>query len=142
MYIHAYQQMTCPSPHHWCCAGLRAMRPACARHALRARAVRACVVASSKDNMQGGGAKKKSPSDFFKVSIGRPVVVKLNSGVEYRGMYIPPHLTSPPHLPTFASPHSYHLTTSIITTSLSPHYIHTNKHLLLLMCCCRYSRSC
>jgi U6 snRNA-associated Sm-like protein LSm6 len=33
-----------------------------------------------------GGPKKKSPSDFFKVSIGRPVVVKLNSGVEYRGI--------------------------------------------------------
>jgi len=31
-------------------------------------------------------AKKKSPSDFFKASLGRPVVVKLNSGVEYRGI--------------------------------------------------------
>jgi len=31
-------------------------------------------------------AKKKSPSDFFKLALGRPVVVKLNSGVEYRGI--------------------------------------------------------
>jgi len=35
---------------------------------------------------QGGAAKKKSPSDFFKIALGRPVVVKLNSGVEYRGI--------------------------------------------------------
>eukprot|EP01105_Mastigella_eilhardi_P007784 TRINITY_DN1945_c0_g2_i3.p2 TRINITY_DN1945_c0_g2~~TRINITY_DN1945_c0_g2_i3.p2 ORF type:complete len:106 (-),score=38.00 TRINITY_DN1945_c0_g2_i3:52-369(-) len=34
----------------------------------------------------GGGAKKSSPSDFFKQALGRPVTVKLNSGVEYRGI--------------------------------------------------------
>merc|ERR1712110_316708 len=30
--------------------------------------------------------KKYSPSDFVKGIIGRPVVVKLNSGVDYRGI--------------------------------------------------------
>lgn len=29
---------------------------------------------------------KKSPSDFLKQVIGQPVSVKLNSGVEYRGV--------------------------------------------------------
>jgi len=28
---------------------------------------------------------KKSPSDFLKMVLGRAVIVKLNSGVEYRG---------------------------------------------------------
>lgn len=28
---------------------------------------------------------KNNPSDFLKTVIGRPVVVKLNSGVDYRG---------------------------------------------------------
>ena len=28
---------------------------------------------------------KRDPSDFLKTVIGRPVVVKLNSGVDYRG---------------------------------------------------------
>ena len=31
-------------------------------------------------------SEKKSPADFLKQVIGRPVVVKLNSGVEYRGV--------------------------------------------------------
>ena len=30
--------------------------------------------------------EKKSPSDFLKTVLGRPVVVKLNSGVDYRGV--------------------------------------------------------
>jgi hypothetical protein len=30
-------------------------------------------------------AKKRSPSDFLKSVLGRPVRVKLNSGTEYRG---------------------------------------------------------
>ncbi|CAM9787326.1 unnamed protein product, partial [Discosporangium mesarthrocarpum] len=30
------------------------------------------------------GSAKKSPSDFLKTVLGRPVVVKLNSGVDYR----------------------------------------------------------
>ena len=29
--------------------------------------------------------KKQNPSDFLKLIIGKPVVVKLNSGVDYRG---------------------------------------------------------
>mmetsp|Transcript_24816 Transcript_24816/g.36600 ORF Transcript_24816/g.36600 Transcript_24816/m.36600 type:complete len:89 (-) Transcript_24816:129-395(-) len=31
-------------------------------------------------------AAKRSPNDFLKQVLGRPVVVKLNSGVEYRGI--------------------------------------------------------
>ena len=30
---------------------------------------------------------KRSPSDFLKSVLGRPVRVKLNSGTEYRGKY-------------------------------------------------------
>lgn len=30
--------------------------------------------------------KKRSPSDFLKSVLGRPVRVKLNSGIEYRGV--------------------------------------------------------
>lgn len=30
-------------------------------------------------------SKKQTPSEFLKNVIGRPVVVKLNSGVDYRG---------------------------------------------------------
>ncbi|RRT76164.1 hypothetical protein B296_00007989 [Ensete ventricosum] len=33
----------------------------------------------------GGSASAKTPSDFLKSIRGRPVVVKLNSGVDYRG---------------------------------------------------------
>ena len=29
---------------------------------------------------------RKNPSDFLKAVLGRPVVVKLNSGVDYRGV--------------------------------------------------------
>lgn len=29
---------------------------------------------------------KKSPNDFLKMVLGRPVMVKLNSGVDYRGV--------------------------------------------------------
>ena len=31
-------------------------------------------------------SKKRTPSDFLKEIIGQPVVVKLNSGVDYRGV--------------------------------------------------------
>jgi len=31
-------------------------------------------------------ASQKSPSDFLKLVLGRPVVVKLNSGVTYKGI--------------------------------------------------------
>lgn len=30
--------------------------------------------------------KKQTPSEFLKLIIGRPVIVKLNSGVDYRGV--------------------------------------------------------
>mmetsp|Transcript_5696 Transcript_5696/g.11742 ORF Transcript_5696/g.11742 Transcript_5696/m.11742 type:complete len:102 (-) Transcript_5696:321-626(-) len=30
--------------------------------------------------------KKRSPSDFLKSVLGKPAVVKLNSGIEYRGV--------------------------------------------------------
>jgi hypothetical protein len=33
-------------------------------------------------------SKKQTPSEFLKLIIGRPVVVKLNSGVDYRGKKI------------------------------------------------------
>lgn len=33
-------------------------------------------------------SKKQTPSEFLKLIIGRPVVVKLNSGVDYRGIQI------------------------------------------------------
>ena len=32
-------------------------------------------------------SRKQTPSDFLKQIIGRPVVVKLNSGVDYRGTF-------------------------------------------------------
>merc|ERR1712070_478955 len=31
---------------------------------------------------------KKSPSDFLKLVLGRPVIVKLNSGVTYQGILV------------------------------------------------------
>ena len=31
-------------------------------------------------------SRKQTPSEFLKLIIGRPVVVKLNSGVDYRGV--------------------------------------------------------
>jgi len=31
-------------------------------------------------------SRKQTPSEFLKKIIGRPVVVKLNSGVDYRGI--------------------------------------------------------
>lgn len=34
-----------------------------------------------------GSANTKTPADFLKSIRGRPVVVKLNSGVDYRGNY-------------------------------------------------------
>ncbi|KAG6515394.1 U6 snRNA-associated Sm-like protein LSm6 [Zingiber officinale] len=34
----------------------------------------------------GGGGSVKTPADFLKSIRGRPVVVKLNSGVDYRGI--------------------------------------------------------
>jgi hypothetical protein len=44
----------------------------------------------------GGGAvgSAKTPADFLKSIRGRPVVVKLNSGVDYRGMLYAPVFSS------------------------------------------------
>jgi U6 snRNA-associated Sm-like protein LSm6 len=36
--------------------------------------------------VEQGPVKKRSPSDFLKSVLGRPVRVKLNSGIEYRGV--------------------------------------------------------
>jgi U6 snRNA-associated Sm-like protein LSm6 len=36
--------------------------------------------------MEAEQATKKSPSDFLKSVLGRPVDVKLNNGVEYKGV--------------------------------------------------------
>ncbi|KAG7346672.1 LSM domain containing protein [Nitzschia inconspicua] len=38
------------------------------------------------DNAVPVAEKKRSPSDFLKSVLGRPAVVKLNSGIEYRGV--------------------------------------------------------
>jgi len=39
-------------------------------------------------------SRKQTPSDFLKQIIGRPVVVKLNSGTDYRGLPLPITLTA------------------------------------------------
>lgn len=36
------------------------------------------------------------PGAFLKGVVGQPVVVRLNSGVDYRGTSVPSDLTSPP----------------------------------------------
>ena len=33
-----------------------------------------------------GGEKKKTPADFLKQVVGRPVIVKLNTGESYKGV--------------------------------------------------------
>lgn len=43
----------------------------------------------------GGGGSVKTPSDFLKSIRGRPVVVKLNSGVDYRGIPLVPSKLNP-----------------------------------------------
>ena len=50
------------------------------------------------------GGSKRTPSEFLKNVLGRPVVVKLNSGVDYRGpaprlpgRAPPPQTLSSPH---------------------------------------------
>jgi len=37
---------------------------------------------------KGGSGTTKTPADFLKSIRGRPVVVKLNSGVDYRGFFL------------------------------------------------------
>uniref|UniRef100_A0A7R9WTR9 Sm domain-containing protein n=1 Tax=Craspedostauros australis TaxID=1486917 RepID=A0A7R9WTR9_9STRA len=41
---------------------------------------------AAEDDSGKAGDKKRSPSDFLKSVLGRPVRVKLNSGIEYRGV--------------------------------------------------------
>jgi U6 snRNA-associated Sm-like protein LSm6 len=41
------------------------------------------------DKGEAAPTSTKTPSDFLKSIRGRPVVVKLNSGVDYRGMWHP-----------------------------------------------------
>ena len=36
--------------------------------------------------MDASSGSRKKPTEFLKAIIGRPVVIKLNSGVEYRGV--------------------------------------------------------
>ena len=43
------------------------------------------VVAAAEPDHKPTSSTVKSPSDFLKAVLGRSVVVKLNSGVEYRG---------------------------------------------------------
>jgi hypothetical protein len=44
---------------------------------------------ADKPGSGGAGGAVKTPSDFLKSIRGRPVVVKLNSGVDYRGIALP-----------------------------------------------------
>mmetsp|Transcript_14339 Transcript_14339/g.42062 ORF Transcript_14339/g.42062 Transcript_14339/m.42062 type:complete len:101 (-) Transcript_14339:251-553(-) len=37
-------------------------------------------------DQSNAGAKKRSPSDFLKAVLGRPVNVRLNSGTDYQGV--------------------------------------------------------
>ncbi|CAL4969199.1 unnamed protein product [Urochloa decumbens] len=60
----------------------------------------------------GGGGAVKTPSDFLKSIRGRPVVVKLNSGVDYRG-HLPPSALFPP-------PFSAHLQAMLQTLTPQP----------------------
>ena len=43
------------------------------------------AAAPAESGRGGGGSDKRTPSEFLKNVLGRPVVVKLNSGVDYRG---------------------------------------------------------
>ncbi|CAM9774143.1 unnamed protein product [Ectocarpus sp. 13 AM-2016] len=67
-----------------------AMPPAPAPPAASAAAAPAAAtvaaVAVAAPAQTGGG--KRSPSDFLKTVLGRPVVVKLNSGIDYRGVLV------------------------------------------------------
>ena len=42
-------------------------------------------IESAAETLQNGKAKYQ-PSEFLKSVLGRPVIVKLNSGVDYRGV--------------------------------------------------------
>lgn len=57
--------------------------PAPSAAAVAAPPATVAAVAVAAPAQTGGG--KRSPSDFLKTVLGRPVVVKLNSGIDYRG---------------------------------------------------------
>ena len=46
----------------------------------------AASVANSNATTAASNKKSKTPSDFLKSILGRPIRVKLNSGIEYRGV--------------------------------------------------------
>ena len=48
-------------------------------------ATAAADTAAAAATAEGEGVDKRTPTDFLKSVLGRPVVVKLNSGVDYRG---------------------------------------------------------
>ena len=50
------------------------------------------------------GGSKRTPSEFLKNVLGRPVVVKLNSGVDYRGP-APASPAAPPAAEPLLPPH-------------------------------------
>ena len=53
------------------CGAFTLQAPSCARASVASR--------------QSSDSRERKPSEFLKSVIGRPVIVKLNSGVEYRG---------------------------------------------------------
>lgn len=57
--------------------------PAVAQAAVAPPSATVAAVAVAAPAQTGGG--KRSPSDFLKTVLGRSVVVKLNSGIDYRG---------------------------------------------------------
>lgn len=56
-------------------------------------------------NMNANPSSSKSPSDFLKLVLGRPVIVKLNSGVVYKGTI---------HIMEFHWQHSSHTSLGIL----------------------------
>ena len=49
--------------------------------------LRSCVFSKCRSAVvMSSQSRKQTPSDFLKQIIGRPVVVKLNSGIDYRGI--------------------------------------------------------
>mgnify|MGYP003863627365 CR=1 FL=1 len=54
-----------------------------------AAAADAATTDATAEAAPAAAANKRSPSDFLKSVLGRPVRVKLNSGIEYRGTETP-----------------------------------------------------
>uniref|UniRef100_A0A7S2HJH8 Sm domain-containing protein n=1 Tax=Helicotheca tamesis TaxID=374047 RepID=A0A7S2HJH8_9STRA len=46
----------------------------------------AATATATTDQTNATSAQKRSPSDFLKAVLGRPVNVRLNSGTDYRGV--------------------------------------------------------